>query len=173
MAYAGDGSNVIILGIDPGLQNTGWGVVSIRGNNLSYVSHGIVKTEASDLLPSRLSFIGSSLKKVIETYAPHEAAVEEIFVNKNPASALKLGMARGVSIMIPASYGIDVFEYGANRVKKMIVGAGHADKSQVATMVMRFLPGAGLVSKDAADALAVAICHCYNRSTNYRLGVNR
>ncbi len=154
---------VRILGLDPGLRHTGWGVLDSLGNRLSYVAHGVVHSDGKDDLAPRLSQLYQGLLKIIQAYAPQEAAVEETFVNKNPASTLKLGMARGIVLLAPASAGLVVGEYAANRVKKSVVGVGHADKNQVALMVQRLLPGCGAVSMDAADALAVAICHAHYR----------
>lgn len=156
---------VRILGLDPGLRTTGWGIVDSTGNRLSYVAHGVAKSDSGDELASRLSQLYQELLKIIDLYNPHEAAVEETFVNKNPASTLKLGMARGIVLLAPAQAGLLVGEYAANRVKKSIVGVGHADKNQVALMVQRLLPSCGEVSADAADALAVAICHAHYRAT--------
>ncbi|MCE3231150.1 MAG: Holliday junction resolvase [Alphaproteobacteria bacterium] len=155
---------VRILGLDPGLRNTGWGIVDSLGNRLVYVAHGVAHSDGKDDLPSRLSQLYQELLKIIQAYAPQEAAVEETFVNKNPASTLKLGMARGIVLLAPAEAGLVVGEYAANRVKKSVVGVGHADKNQVALMVQRLLPGCGVVSADAADALAVAICHAHYRA---------
>jgi len=154
---------VRILGLDPGLRNTGWGIVDSLGNRLTHVAHGVVHSDAKDELAQRLSQLYQALLKIIDFYTPHEAAVEETFVNKNPASTLKLGMARGIVLLAPAQTGILVGEYAANRVKKSVVGVGHADKNQVALMVQRLLPTSGVVSADAADALAVAICHAHYR----------
>lgn len=154
---------VRILGLDPGLRTTGWGIVDSAGNRLSYVAHGVAKSDSGDDLAPRLSQLYQELLKIIEVYNPHEAAVEETFVNKNPASTLKLGMARGIVLLAPAQAGLVVGEYAANRVKKSVVGVGHADKNQVALMVQRLLPGSGTVMADAADALAVAICHAHYR----------
>ena len=152
-----------ILGLDPGLRTTGWGIVDAQGNRLTYVAHGVVCSKGEDELATRLSQVYQGLLKIIETYAPMEAAVEETFVNKNPASALKLGMARGVVLLAPAQAGLVVGEYAANRVKKSVVGVGHADKAQIAMMVQRLLPTCHAVTADAADALAVAICHAHHR----------
>lgn len=157
-------STVRILGLDPGLQNTGWGIVDSLGNRLTHVAHGVVHSDAKDELGQRLSQLHKGILEVIDLYAPHEAAVEETFVNKNPASTLKLGMARGIVLLAPSQAGLVVGEYAANRVKKSVVGVGHADKNQVALMVQRLLPSCGKVSADAADALAVAICHAHYRS---------
>lgn len=154
---------VRILGLDPGLRNTGWGIVDCCGNRLSYVAHGVATSDSKDDLASRLSQIYQELCKIIEAHQPHEAAVEETFVNKNPTSTLKLGMARGIVLLAPAQRGLVVGEYAANRVKKSLVGVGHADKNQVALMVQRLLPGCGPITSDAADALAIAICHAHYR----------
>ena len=161
---------VRILGLDPGLRNTGWGIVDSKGNSLSYVAHGVAKSDSGDDLAPRLSQLYQELLKIIEIYRPHEAAVEETFVNKNPSSTLKLGMARGIVLLAPAQAGLVVGEYAANRVKKSVVGVGHADKNQVALMVQRLLPGSGAVMADAADALAVAICHAHYRGVMAVIG---
>jgi crossover junction endodeoxyribonuclease RuvC len=152
-----------ILGIDPGLNRTGWGVIESEDNRLRHVAHGVITSDPADALSTRLSALYSELAKVIVTWQPEEAAVEEVFVNKNPASTLKLGMARGVALLAPAMAGLSVGEYAANLVKKSVVGSGHADKSQVAMMVGILLPGTK-AKADAADALAVAICHAHHRS---------
>ncbi len=157
---------VRILGLDPGLRNTGWGIIDVQGNHLKYVAHGVVKSDSDLDLAPRLQQLYDGLTKVIVAHAPHEAAVEETFVNTNPASALKLGMARGVVLLAPAMSQLLVGEYAANRVKKSVVGVGHADKTQVASMVQRLLTGCGPVTQDAADALAVAICHSHYRLMN-------
>ena len=158
------------LGIDPGLQRTGWGIVHSVGNSLSYVAHGVVQTVANKPLAERLNTLHQELMKVLEQFQPQEAAVEEIFVNQNPVSTLKLGMARGVVLFTPAAVGLEVYEYSANKVKKSVVGSGHAEKHQVALMVSRLLPTMpkGVID-DAADALAVAICHAHHRQLNERL----
>jgi crossover junction endodeoxyribonuclease RuvC len=152
-----------ILGIDPGLNRTGWGVIEIEGNRLSHIAHGVVTSDPADALSVRLSMLYAELAKIIALWQPDEAAVEEVFVNRNPASTLKLGMARGIALLAPAMAGKPVAEYAANLVKKSVVGAGHADKAQVAMMVGRLLPGAQ-TKADAADALAVAICHAHHRT---------
>ena len=151
-----------ILGLDPGLNRTGWGVIESEDNRLRHVAHGVVTSDPADALSVRLSSLYSELAKLIVTWSPDEAAVEEVFVNKNPASTLKLGMARGIALLAPAMAGLRVGEYAANLVKKSVVGAGHADKAQVAMMVGILLPGAK-AKADAADALAVAICHAHHR----------
>jgi crossover junction endodeoxyribonuclease RuvC len=152
-----------ILGLDPGLRNTGWGIIESQGNHLKYIAHGVVQSDDRLDLAQRLQQLYQGLRDVMERYTPQEAAVEETFVNANPASALKLGMARGVVLLAPAMAHLVVGEYAANRVKKSVVGAGHASKSQVSFMVQRLLSGCGAVHQDAADALAVAICHAHYR----------
>jgi crossover junction endodeoxyribonuclease RuvC len=155
-----------LLGLDPGLRHTGWGVVDTVGNRLSYVADGVVHSRDGRPLAERLVELFRQLNAVLDTYAPQEAAVEETFVNKNPASTLKLGVARGVALLAPAERGIPVFEYSTNLVKKSVVGVGHADKQQIQMMVRRLLPGCAIGSADAADALAVAICHAHHAATN-------
>lgn len=157
-------TSVRIIGLDPGLRNTGWGVIDFTGNRLQYVAHGVVHSQDKAELALRLNQLYLGLQQVIALYAPHEAAVEETFMNTNPASALKLGMARGVVLLAPARQSLIIGEYSANKVKKAVVGVGHADKIQVATMVQRLLSGCGIVKADAADALAVAICHANHRN---------
>jgi crossover junction endodeoxyribonuclease RuvC len=150
-----------ILGLDPGLRLTGWGIVESTGNHLRYIAHGVIKTDDQAALAVRLQQIHQQLQKVIQDYAPDCAAVEEVFVNKNPASTLKLGMARGVVLLTPADSNLPVAEYSANKVKKSVVGSGHADKMQVESMVKLLLSDTKGATKDAADALAVAICHAH------------
>ena len=154
-----------IIGLDPGLRNTGWGIISFNGGQLSHVAHGVVHSQQKAELPIRLNQLFKGLQEVLQLYVPDEAAVEETFVNTNATSTLKLGMARGVVLLAPATLGLPVGEYAANKVKKTVVGAGHADKHQVSLMVQRLLPKAGVVTLDAADALAVAICHAWHRET--------
>ncbi|HEY0526416.1 MAG TPA: crossover junction endodeoxyribonuclease RuvC [Stellaceae bacterium] len=156
-----------LLGLDPGLRHTGWGVIDVAGSRLSYVSAGVAHSNAKAPLAERLVSLFRQLNDVIDRYAPAEAAVEETFVNKNPASTLKLGVARGVVLLAPAERGIPVAEYSANLIKKSVVGAGHADKVQVGMMVRRLLPNCDLEESraDAADALAVAICHAHHAAT--------
>ncbi len=152
-----------ILGIDPGLRTTGWGVIEAEGSRLGFVACGVVRSEASDELSARLRALHAGLAQVIAAHAPQEAAVEETFVNRDPQSALKLGQARGVALLAPAMAGLTVAEYAANLVKKTVVGAGHAEKRQVAMMVKTLLPKSDARAADAADALAVAICHAQHR----------
>lgn len=162
-----------IIGFDPGLRNTGWGIVKFHNGELSHIGHGVVQSKQNKPLPERLCELFVGLNAVVKQYQPHEAAVEETFVNTNAVSTLKLGMARGVVMLVPAAQGLIVGEYSANKVKKCVVGAGHADKNQVALMVKRLLPTAGNVTLDAADALAVAICHAWHRQTLQAWGQNR
>lgn len=158
-----------LIGLDPGLQRTGWGVVEASVSRLSYVAHGVVTSDSRRNLAARLRELFEALGDVLAEYAPDEAAVEETFVNKNPTTTLKLGQARAIAMLAPAVHGIAVFEYTPNLVKKSIVGTGHAQKQQVAMMVRTLLPAAGEVEADAADALAVAICHAHFRQTQERV----
>lgn len=162
-------SSVRILGIDPGLRHTGWGVIQAEGARLSYVASGRINTPTDGQMGDRLSFLAEALEQIVSAQSPNEAAVEETFVNTNPRSALKLGQARGICLMAPARMGVPVAEYAANVIKKAIVGAGHADKTQVTAMVARLLPKAPKMSADEADALAVAICHGHLRTSLQRL----
>jgi crossover junction endodeoxyribonuclease RuvC len=152
-----------ILGIDPGLRRTGWGVIESDGNRLSFIGCGSVEPPDSLPLASRLLAIHEGLAAVLRDFAPVEAAVEQTFVNKDGVATLKLGQARGVAMLAPAMFGIAVSEYAPNRVKKTVVGAGHADKNQVAVMLKILLPKAEPASPDAADALAIAITHAHHR----------
>ncbi len=155
-----------LLGLDPGLQHTGWGVIEVDGSRLSFVAAGTVNSSPKRPLAERLVEIHDGLRAVIDAWEPAEAAVEETFVNKNPTSTLKLGLARGVVLLTPALFGLKVAEYPANLIKKSVVGAGHAAKEQVQMMVRVLLPASGDAdSADAADALAVAICHAHHRAT--------
>jgi crossover junction endodeoxyribonuclease RuvC len=157
-----------LIGLDPGLRLTGWGVIEVDGNRLRHVAHGVVKVAAAGTLAERLKVLFEGVAAIVEAQRPVEAAVEETFVNVNPVSTLKLGQARGVVLLAPARAGLPVFEYATNLVKKSVTGAGHADKRQIAMMVGRLLPGVE-ASADAADALAVAICHAHHRATAKRL----
>ena len=152
-------SAVLILGIDPGLNRCGWGVIASEGSRLTYVAHGVIMPATSQQLASRLHDVFEGLCKVMSEHQPHEAAVEETFVNSNARAALVLGQARGVALAAAARSGITVAEYAPATIKKAVVGAGNADKTQIAFMVRRLLPTAGDVSADAADALGVALCH--------------
>ena len=154
---------VKILGIDPGLRHTGWGVILAEGSRLSYVASGAIHTESGLPLSERLRLLYVGLSQVIEAEWPDEAAVEETFVNRDPQSALKLGQARGIALVVPALAGLPVAEYSANLVKKSVTGTGHAEKVQVAAMLKILLPKSAAASPDAADALAVAITHANHR----------
>ena len=154
-----------IIGIDPGLRFTGWGVIEADGVRLKYVASGMIKSTADEPLAYRLREIFDGLTGVIASQRPNEAAVEETFMNNNARSALKLGQARGVALLAPASAGILVDEYAANVIKKTVVGAGHADKKQIQMMVGFLLPKASFDSADEADALAIAICHANHRTS--------
>ena len=151
-----------ILGLDPGLGTTGWGLIEAEGNRLRHIANGQFKTDSSEPLPKRLSHLASQLEALLADHRPDSAAVEEVFVNKNPQSTLKLGQARGVVIMTAARGGLEVGEYAARLVKKAVVGNGNAEKVQVHAMVARLLPGAKIAGPDAADALAVAITHAHH-----------
>ncbi len=158
-----------ILGLDPGLGTTGWGLIQADGNRLSHIANGQLKTDASEPLPKRLARLALQLEALLADHAPEAAAVEEVFVNKNPQSTLKLGQARGVALMIAARAGIEVGEYAPTLVKKAVVGTGGAEKAQVHAMVQRLLPGCTIAGPDAADALAVAIAHAHHLATARRL----
>ena len=153
-----------LLGLDPGLRHTGWGVIDVAGNRLSHVADGVVHSDGKQSLAERLVALFRQLNEILDRYAPDEAAVEETFVNKNPASTLKLGVARGVVLLAPAERGLPVAEYSANMVKKSVVGTGHAEKEQIRHMVGVLLPKARPGTADAADALAIAICHAHHRA---------
>lgn len=159
-----------ILGIDPGLQKTGWGIIQSEGHRLSFVACGLIKTTKSKTLPERLKEIDQGMTDVITQFCPDQAAVEETFVNNNPASALKLGVARGVAMVVPARMGLFVGEYPANLVKKSVVGAGKAGKDQVGMMIRTLLPTCGDIGEDEADALATAICHAHHAASKEKFG---
>ncbi|MCH8187820.1 MAG: crossover junction endodeoxyribonuclease RuvC [Proteobacteria bacterium] len=155
-----------LLGLDPGLRTTGWGLIDVEANRLRHLANGAVATRRGDGLAERLLEIYEALLKVIDEYAPDAAAVEETFVARNPRSALRLGQARGVVLLAPASRGLPVAEYAPNLIKKTVVGTGHAGKAQIRMMVGHLLPGCSIEGEDAADALAVAICHAHHLQTN-------
>jgi crossover junction endodeoxyribonuclease RuvC len=161
---------MIILGLDPGLATTGWGLIRAEGNRLSHLANGRLKTDAAATLPRRLAHLDAMLSALVIDHAPQGAAVEEVYVNANPQSTLKLGQARGVALCALARTGLEVGEYAARLVKKAVVGTGAADKAQVHAMVMRLLPGVKIDGPDAADALAVAICHAHHLATARRIG---
>jgi crossover junction endodeoxyribonuclease RuvC len=158
-------NSIRILGIDPGLRRTGWGVIESDGNRLTFVACGSVEPQDSLPLASRLLAIHEGLASVFADFKPMEAAVEQTFVNKDGVATLKLGQARGVAMLTPAMFGISVAEYAPNLVKKTVVGAGHADKNQVLVMLKLLLPKAEPTSADAADALAIAITHAHHRQS--------
>ncbi len=158
-----------LMGIDPGLRFTGWGVIDVTGNRLRHVADGVIATDSSESVPFRLKTLHDALVMLFEQHRPDEAAVEETYVNRNGTATLKLGYARGVALLAPALVGIPVSEYGAKSVKLSVVGTGGASKDQVEGMVRRLLPGATLRRADAADALAVAICHAHHRASRLRV----
>jgi crossover junction endodeoxyribonuclease RuvC len=153
-----------ILGIDPGLRRTGWGMIAVEGNHLRFLACGSLATDESEALAARLLAIHQGLSEIIKAHAPHEAAVEKTFVNKDAGATLKLGQARGVAMLVPAIAGVPVAEYAPNLVKKTIVGTGHGEKAQVRMMISVLLPKADARSEDAADALAIAVCHAHHRN---------
>jgi len=157
-----------ILGIDPGLRNTGWGLIEATGTRLTYVGCGSIHTDAATSLAERLALIHRSIARLVDDERPAEAAVEETFVNRDPQSTLKLGQARGAALAALALMELPVAEYAANLIKKTVVGVGHAEKAQVQMMVKMLLPASQAKSPDAADALAVAICHASHRTARAR-----
>ena len=160
---------MIILGLDPGLGTTGWGVIVAEGNRLAHVANGQIRTDASAPLPRRLAVLADQLELLLAEHRPRAAAVEEVFVNQNPQSTLKLGQARGVALMCAARAGIEIGEYAPRLVKKAVVGTGGAQKEQVHAMVSRLLPGAKILGSDSADALAIAITHAHHLATSRRI----
>ncbi len=157
-----------IIGIDPGLRRTGWGVIDCTGSALVYAASGVIRADEDAPLAQRLTFIHAALVEVIGAHGPDEAAVEETFVNRDARAALKLGQARGAALLAPAGLGLSVAEYAPSRVKKAVTGTGRADKGQIGAMVRLLLPGARPAGEDAADALAVAICHAHYRGAAAR-----
>jgi crossover junction endodeoxyribonuclease RuvC len=156
---------VRLLGIDPGLRFTGWGLIEVEGNRLRHLADGVIPTDAEQSVPERLRVLHDALAALLAVHRPSEAAIEQTYVNRNGAATLKLGYARGVALLAPALAGIPIAEYGAMAVKLAVVGTGGAAKEQVQMMVRRLLPGAAIRRADAADALAVAICHAHHRAT--------
>ncbi|MCY1704843.1 MULTISPECIES: crossover junction endodeoxyribonuclease RuvC [Pannonibacter] len=152
-----------ILGIDPGLRRTGWGLIEALGNKLTFVAAGTVTSSEKNDLAERLVQLHNGLQQVIHAQSPHEAAVELTFVNKDAGATLKLGQARGIALLVPSLHGLAVSEYAPNLVKKTVVGTGHAEKDQIRHMVKILLPKARFDSDDAADALAIAVCHAHHR----------
>ncbi len=162
-----------LIGIDPGLRHTGWGVIEIEGSRLRHLGDGVVATDADEAVSSRLRVLHDALAAILAEWRPHEAAVEQTYVNRNGQATLKLGYARGIALLAPALAGLPVAEYGAMAVKQAVVGTGGAAKDQVAAMVRRLLPGAVLRRSDAADALAVAICHAHHRASRLAWAAGR
>lgn len=163
------GAGVRVIGFDPGLRSTGWGVVDWRAGRLAHVANGACKTESGASLAARLADLYRQIQAVIADHAPEEAAVEHTFVNKDAVGTLKLGQARAISLLVPAQRGLVVAEYAPNAVKKAVVGVGHADKHQIQHMLAHLLPGVQPAGPDAADALAVAICHAWTARTQSRM----
>jgi crossover junction endodeoxyribonuclease RuvC len=159
------GRPIRILGIDPGLRRTGWGMIAIEGNRLMFLACGSVSTQNEAALSDRLLAIHDGLRRVVEEHAPDEAAVEATFVNKDAAATLKLGQARGIAMLVPAIAGLPVAEYAPNLVKKTIIGVGHGEKGQIRMMIGVLLPKADPRSHDAADALAIAVTHAHHRQS--------
>lgn len=161
---------MIILGIDPGLQHTGWGVISYNNSHLKYLGGGVIHSNKKDSMSKRLESLYDGLQKVVEHFNPSYIGIEEVYVNVNPQTSLKLGQARGMGILIAAKNNIDIFEYSPKEIKKALVGTGKAEKEQVSFMVKTLLPGIKIDSKDMSDALAVAICHAHClKSSLFRL----
>ena len=150
-----------VIGIDPGLRRTGWGIIEVDRNQLRHIGNGVCKSIASDHLSVRLFQLYEQLKRVVVLHRPTCAAVENTFVSKDASGTLKLGQARGIALLVPAEAGLPVFEYAPNTVKKTVVGVGHADKSQISHMVKMQLPGSEIDGHDASDALGIALCHAY------------
>lgn len=157
----------LILGIDPGLNNTGWGVIKVNGSNISYVASGVIRTKASDVLTSRIQKIYYDVNNIIDEFHPDHFAIEETFVNINPLSSLKLGYARAAAILASANKHIPIYEYSAKYIKKSVVGSGAADKQQILYMIKKLLPTANPKSEDESDAIAVAFCHSNYAEKNY------
>lgn len=158
-----------VLGIDPGLRNMGWGVIDVAGSRITHVANGICHSSGDDLA-SRLLTLYDQMTDVVARWAPDTAAVEQTFVNKDAVGTLKLGQARAIALLVPAQTGITVAEYAPNKVKKTVVGVGHADKGQIEHMVRLQLPGIKIAGADAADALAIALCHAHYARSADRLG---
>ena len=159
------GQAIRIIGIDPGLRRTGWGVVESLGNSLRFVAAGTIRSDSACDLATRLCQLHDGLADVVHGQQPHEAAVEQTFVNKDASATLKLGQARGVAMLVPARAGLAVAEYAPNAVKKAVIGVGHGDKKQIHMMVRVLMPKAVFDTDDAADALAIAICHAHHRAS--------
>ena len=158
-------SAIRIIGIDPGLRRTGWGVVEAQANSLRFVASGTVQSDGKADLASRLCQLHDGLSAIVHGQMPHEAAVEQTFVNKDATATLKLGQARGICMLVPSLAGLRVAEYAPNAVKKAVIGVGHGDKKQIHMMVRVLMPRASFDTDDAADALAIAICHAHHRQS--------
>lgn len=158
-----------ILGIDPGLRHTGWGIIEQKNNQISWNTHGVCHSDANTSIDKRLASLYSKMKKVIELHQPDEICIEEIFINVNPKTTLKLGMARGVLLMLPALYNIPLFEYRPNEIKKAVVGNGHAKKEQIIEMIKHLLKPSDILTADSADALAIAVSHAHYSFINNKL----
>lgn len=158
-----------IIGLDPSLVKCGWGIVQCTGLKISHIAHGVIKPNPKQELADRIHTLYQEITQVIETHAPDSAAVEDMFLKNNPNSAIKLGYARAVCLLAPRQAGLSVAEYAARQVKKSVVGTGGADKAQVAAMMNVLLPGLGLKAGDAADALAIAICHAHRANVNSKV----
>ena len=156
-----------VIGIDPGLRNMGWGIVDVSGNKLSHIANGVCQSQGNDLA-TRLLSLFNQMETILEQWQPTHAAVENTFVNKDSVSSLKLAQARAIAMVVPRKFGLEVSEYAPNKVKKTIVGVGHADKQQIMHMVKLQLPGVKLNGPDSSDALAIAICHSYHAKSNDR-----
>ena len=156
-----------VLGIDPGLRNMGWGIIDVKGNKLSHIANGVCKSIGDDLA-TRLFCLFEQMEEVLQTWHPTQAAVENTFINKDGINSLKLAQARAIALLAPKKFGLNVSEYAPNKIKKTVVGVGHADKKQVMHMVQLQLPGVQLNGPDAADALAIAICHSFHAVSNRR-----
>jgi crossover junction endodeoxyribonuclease RuvC len=156
-----------VLGIDPGLRNMGWGIIDVKGSKLTHIANGICKSQGEDLA-SRLLCLFEQMEQILQTWGPSQAAVENTFVNKDGVNSLKLAQARAIALLVPRKFGLSVSEYAPNKVKKTVVGIGHADKQQIAHMVKLQLPGVKLNGPDSSDALAIAICHSYHAVSNNR-----
>ena len=156
-----------VLGIDPGLRNMGWGIIDVKGNKLSHIANGVCKSKGEDLA-TRLFCLFEQMEEVLQTWYPTQAAVENTFINKDGVNSLKLAQARAIALLAPKKFGLNVSEYAPNKIKKTVVGVGHADKKQVMHMVQLQLPGVQLNGPDAADALAIAICHSFHAVSNSR-----
>lgn len=162
-------NNVRIIGLDPGLRHTGWAILDCQSNKLSFVAAGVIDSTENLQLEERLFELYQGLIQVLDEYHPDEAAIEEVFVNKNPQSTLKLGQARGVVLLVPTIKNVKISTYTPNQIKKAVVGVGHAEKSQVDMMVHALIPSVGKLKADASDALAMAVCHSYMRVINARM----